>query len=254
MAHPGSRAPAHPAPLVDLGMWSVAALDKALSTTSATVDPGARIDFLSRQFIGIPYEESTLIGSISVPERLVINLRGVACFTYIDYVEAMRLSDSFDGFREQLRRVRYRRGKVAFLTRRHFFSDWLSSRRVRDVTGMIGAAAALKACKTINKNSDGGPYVPGLAPVERHISYIPLAGLQPEMFAAIRTGDYVGIYSESSGLDVSHVGIAIAGDEKVVLRHASSVERKVMDQDLPTYLQGRPGIVIFRPRALSPLR
>jgi hypothetical protein len=67
----------------------------------------------------------------------------------------------------------------------------------------------------------------------------------------MRTGDYVGIYSEIKGLDVSHVGIVIKDGDKIYLRHASSQkkQRKVVDQDFKDYIFKKPGIIVFRPKA-----
>ena len=67
------------------------------------------------------------------------------------------------------------------------------------------------------------------------------------MYGQLRTGDYIGIYSDLSGLDVSHVGIIVKDSLGIKFRHASSVARKVVDQDFATYISGKPGIIIIRP-------
>ena len=100
---------------------------------------GRRIEFLSRQFLGVPYKESTLIGTEHTPEMFTINLDAVDCFTYLDYVEAMRRSNNFATFKETLKIVRYREGKVDYTSRNHFFTDWIESNPfVRDVTADVG--------------------------------------------------------------------------------------------------------------------
>src|ERR1700757_4891399 len=108
--------------LVFLGKWNEKKLDHIIRESSGIQDLGKRIDFLSEQFLNVNYKESTLIGNINTPEVFVINLEGMDCFTYIDYVEAMRLSSSFSQFKENLRRVRYQSGKVTFENRNHFFT------------------------------------------------------------------------------------------------------------------------------------
>ena len=247
--HPTERPP-----ITDFGKWTGSELDRLLKKASSITDPGGRIAFLSQQFIGSPYRESTLIGSVSVRERLVINLREMDCFTYLDYVEAMRLSASYREFVRRLTHVRYRSGDVAYRSRRHFFSDWRSSRRVRDVTALIGGSGTVRLRKTINRKDDGSFYMPRITPVRREIRYVPTAGMTRASYAALATGDYLGIYSDSAGLDVSHVGIAVADKGRTMLRHASSIERKVVDQSLESYLQGKPGLIVFRPRPAHSLR
>jgi hypothetical protein len=66
---------------------------------------------------------------------------------------------------------------------------------------------------------------------------------------SLRTGDYVGIYAEARGLDVSHVGIIVKSDDTAHLRHASSIpsHRRVIDEDFVTYMSGKPGMIVLRP-------
>jgi len=63
-----------------------------------------------------------------------------------------------------------------------------------------------------------------------------------------QTGDYIGIYSDLPGLDVSHVGIVVKDGPNINFRHASSAARKVIDEDFSEYIAGKPGIVVLRPR------
>ena len=79
---------------------------------------------------------------MQTPEVLTINLAGVDCFTLLDYVEAMRLSASFDDFKKNLKKIRYQSGIVDYQHRNHFFTDWIefNSDLVADVTKQIGPA------------------------------------------------------------------------------------------------------------------
>src|SRR4030043_2221250 len=124
-----------------LGKWTKEELDRLLYKSSQIKIVGKRIEFLSRQLIGLDYKESTLTGNINTPEVFVINLEGVDCFTFIDYIEAMRLSRSFSKFKVNLKKVRYKSGKVAFENRNHFFTDWreFNSDFIQDVTKKIGS-------------------------------------------------------------------------------------------------------------------
>jgi hypothetical protein len=230
------------------GKWSRDEIERMIASAATIRDAGERIDFVSRRFLGTPYGESTLIGSADVAEEFVINLEALDCFTYIDCVEAMRLSRSFDGFRRNLREVRYRQGSVSFANRNHFFTDWLGSGRVEEVTRETGRERVETVVKLLNRRADGTLFLPGLPATERKIDYIPATFLDESIKNRICTGDYLGVYAETPGLDVSHVGIAIRTDTGLLFRHASSLRRKVVEQDLGAYMNGKPGLVILRPR------
>ncbi len=223
-----------------------------LARATAMADPADRIDFLSARFLGLPYGASTLIGSPGVPEEFVVNLEAVDCFTYLDYVESMRLSRSFDEFTRTLRRVRYRSGVVAYGSRRHFFTDWIARRKVRDATRLIGREKVVVVLKSLNRKSDGSALLPDLPPVIRKVVFIPPAALDGRALDRLETGDYVGLYATDEGLDVSHVGIFIRRAQCLLLRHASSMERKVIDQDFISYVGNKPGIIVLRPQGYPP--
>lgn len=89
---------------------------------------GRTVDLISREFLGTPYLANRLIGSQSTPEQLVIDFRGLDCFTYIDYVEALSTAHSEGEFVQHLVDIRYVDGKIAFPQRKHFFTDWRSGR------------------------------------------------------------------------------------------------------------------------------
>jgi hypothetical protein len=218
---------------------------------------GIRIGYLSEQFLGTPYQESTLIGDTNTPEVFVINLEAVDCFTFLDYIESMRRSVSFDEFRENLRKVRYRGGEINFQNRNHFFTDWreVNSNFIDDVTGQLGGKKVVAVIKLLNQKDDGTYFLPGIQPRERSITYIPVNMIDDSILSQLRTGDYIGIYSEKEGLDVSHVGIFIKKENKTYLRHASSHKehRKVVDQDFSDYIADKPGILVFRSKKNSSL-
>ena len=231
------------------GRWTEKELDDLILESARIADTGERIVFLSSLVLGTGYKESTLEGSPERPEELVINLAAVDCFTFIDYVEAMRLSRSFTGFIEKLKKVRYRNARVSFEDRNHFFTDWRDSNAefVEDVTGKVGGRHAVRVEKMLNEKEDGGNWVPGIAVVRREIDYIP-SPLPDDVLARLMTGDYAGVYSEAAGLDVSHAGIVLR-DNGLIFRHASSKHRKVVDEDLREYFSNRPGVIVLRPKS-----
>lgn len=235
----------------NLGKWTQEALDILLRESSSINDAGKRIDFLSAKFLGAPYMEATLTGHANTPEVFVINLESVDCFTFIDYIEAMRISGSFSEFKENLRKIRYRSGDVSYENRNHFFTDWreYNSDLIDDITERLGKGKSAQVKKTLNRKNDGTCFIPGISFRERQIVYIPAENVDDTATGNLKTGDYIGIYSEKPGLDVSHIGIAIKDASAVFFRHASTKSMKVIDEDFRKYLSGKPGIIVFRAMA-----
>lgn len=240
---------------IKLGNWTRQSLELLMKEASLLEEAGLKIDYLSEKFIGIPYQESTLVGGESIPEETVINLKAVDCMTFIEYVEALRVSCSFSEFEKNLLDVRYQSGMVAYIRRNHFFSDWRENNpdRIEDVTENIGGADAVTAMKILNLKEDGTKLLAGIASQERSVTYIPSHAISGRIVARMKTGDYTGIFSPRQELDVSHVGIIIKKKDGVHFRHASSAAqaRKVCDDDFMGYLSGKPGIIVLRPKEIS---
>ncbi len=233
---------------INTGRWSEREVDDLIKKSSEIADAGERVAFLSRQFLGTIYKESTLLGGPETKEELVLDLGALDCFTFVDYIEAMRLSGSFAGLAEKLKRVRYRQGTVSFANRNHFFTDWreYNDEFVGDVTKKVGEAHAVKVQKMLNEKEDGTKWISGIPFINREIDYIP-APLPEEVIANFRTGDYAGVYSAAAGLDVSHIGIVVRNNG-LFLRHASSRLMKVVDEDLKGYFSKKPGMIVLRPK------
>lgn len=210
---------------------------------------GERISQISAAFLGTPYEANTLIGSPDTPEALVINLKGVDCFTLLDYVQALSRSHDRASFEANLIRTRYAGGEVSYRNRRHFFSDWFadSPRNADDVTRTL-SPDTVTVVKHLNRQANGDELVPGLGVISRHITYIPAQTITPQVLKQIQTGDYVGVYATPQSLDVTHVGIAVRHDGRLWFRNASSlaVNRKVVDAPFREYMRSKPGIIVLR--------
>ncbi|MBI5683362.1 MAG: DUF1460 domain-containing protein [Deltaproteobacteria bacterium] len=238
-----------------LGKWTVDELDRILQESSKINDAGERIDFLSKMFLGVDYKASTLssqalsrewVGDANTPEIFVVNLEGMDCMTFIEYIEAMRLSDSFSEFIKNLKIVRYKQGKVTFENRNHFFTDWIDLGFVKDLTGKIGGEKAKVIQKRLNMKGDAGYIIHGVPVKEREIRYIPAEDVDNSIFNKLKTGDYAGMYSQEAWLDVSHVGIVIKTGKQIYLRHASSITGKVVDEDFKEYITKKDGFVLLR--------
>ncbi|MBI4698318.1 MAG: DUF1460 domain-containing protein [Nitrospirae bacterium] len=177
------------------GNWTEAKLNHILKEFSGISEAGSRINFISEKFLNTAYRESTLTGDADTPESLVINLEAVDCFTFIDYVEAMRQSGSFHEFIENLEKVRYNSGKAAFENRNHFFTDWreFNSDCVDDITGHVGLKKTRSITKILNLKTDGTCFLKGIQPKERVIKYIASTDVNHSVIEDLKTGDYAGI-------------------------------------------------------------
>lgn len=237
---------------LNLDAYTSKKLDAVLEarTNKSYLDKGQMIDLVSGAFLGTPYRSNMLVGTANVPEQLVIDFRGLDCFAYLDYVEALRRSTSQQDFVRNLVQVRYKGGDVGFSNRKHFFTDWAYGTAypvADDITAQI-SPGAVSVRKRLNERSKGNVYLPGLPVVERSMTYIPSRLVDSQVVSHLRTGDYIGIYTPLPGLDVTHVGFFIMTDKGPVLRNASSRKenRKVMDLPFLDYVSEKPGIVVFR--------
>lgn len=239
-------------PVVRMAGRSDAILEKLLRERNSAAREGhsRQAEAVSREFLGVPYRANTLIGSAEQPEELVVELEGVDCFTYADYVEALKRSDDREQFLDSLIDVRYKDGVVGFKNRRHFFTDWSAATPAiaTDVTAEL-SPNSVAVSKHLNRKDSGGMYLPGLPEVSRQVTFVPSAQVDDTVVAGLRTGDYIGAYADDGGLDVSHVGIFVDTPHGPVIRNASSLRanNKVVDQPLIDYVRTIPGIVVLRP-------
>ncbi|MCG9597617.1 DUF1460 domain-containing protein [Vibrio sp. Isolate25] len=207
-----------------------------------------RIVQTSELFIGVDYETNTLTSINSEKEELVKNFNHVDCFTLLDYVTSLAFSDSFNQFDQNLKLARYLYGNVDFITRRHFFSDWLddSAFHVQDVTRQLDARAVTTVKQINQKTPEGERWIPSVPIKYKDISFIPREFVDDALIRELKSGDLIGIYSHKRGLDVSHTGIFIENGDTPLLRHASSKEGKVVDSPMLEYLGNKPGIIVYR--------
>jgi len=209
-------------------------------------DTGERIEYISSIFKNTPYKANTLVGSPDDKEVLVVNLDGMDCFTFLDYVEALRLSESPDDFIVNLKDVRYFHGEVTYKSRKHFFTDWVSGdhNTVKDITPELPGSIMVE--KFINRRSNNKNWLKNLPHTMRMVTYIPSDKIDKDVIKMLKNGDYVGIYTSKKGLDVTHTGIFIRNEGGEFFRNTSSKVMKVTDYPFDKYLKEIPGIIVFR--------
>ena len=208
--------------------------------------------FFARKFLGIPYVASTLENNTD--EQLVINLRQLDCTTFVENVLTLTLctkngQTTFDDFCNQLRKIRYRNGKVGYPTRLHYFSEWISDNtRMGFVEETQAPNPPFSAVQTLQINFmsthvDKYPmlvrtpsFIIPIAQMESELNgqtcrYIPKVGILNNAACkqAVKDGNILALVTSRQGLDTSHVGFAIWKKDGLHLFHASSLQKKVVE-------------------------
>lgn len=231
--------------------------------------------YYARYFVGKPYVVHTL--EKSDPERLVVNLRELDCTTLIETVGALSMAKSandttFQGYCKALEKMRYFDGKMnGYCSRLHYFTWWicdnLSKSIVEEVSDGIYTVTPLivnnyymslfpQKYKYLKGNSER---VAAIKKLEKRYNghdgnYIAAHHLKKgkKDLGFIKDGDIIAIVTKKKGLDYSHLGFAVWGEDgKLHLLNASSIHKKVVEEPMTLYeyLKKHPtsvGIRVFR--------
>ncbi|HOG17786.1 MAG TPA: DUF1460 domain-containing protein [Syntrophales bacterium] len=229
--------------------------------------PGALVAAAARALLGRPYRAAPL--ERGGAERLVVDFTSFDCVTLVETAVALALTASsprpdFDRFAARLRKIRYRKGRLAgYASRLHYFSDWLADNEAKmilhDRTRGLGGVACRRKIDRMSAHRERYPALKdpaafrSIRAVERRLSARSWYCLEKRQLRraekAIREGDIVAIASGEEGLDVCHVGIAVRHRGRVRLLHASSAAGCVIasDETLYSYLQAkkhRAGVLV----------
>jgi len=234
------------AEIINLGQWNKQNLSSFLQDNN-NKNNNLKIKNITDKFLNTPYKANTMIGSINQKEELVIDLAHLDCFTFIDYVEAMKQSKNFYEFKTNLITLRYQGSKVEYATRNHFLSDWVLYNGFKNITPSL-TDKTKQITKQLNRSKNNTLFLKGIKTKQTTIDYINSTDLTKEIINKLQTGDYIGIYTQIKGLDVTHVGIFINKDGKAYFRHASSKKKflKVVDEPFETYIKNTPGFIVLR--------
>lgn len=226
----------------------------------------------ARFFLDVPYVAATLEKD---PEQLVVNLHELDCMTLVETTTAlvMTLRDtvpSYEGFKNHLQSNRYRNGQIQDYTDRlHYTSDWIYENQkrgvVKDVTREIGGVPHVFNLSYMSAHADSYPAlknnperVARIAAKEKEIASRNCYGFIDQnqidsLASGIQAGDIVGFISTVNGLDIAHVGIVDWINDKLTFIHASSTEKKVIQNSEPMSdyvksIKRNSGVVIIRPQ------
>jgi hypothetical protein len=224
---------------------------------------------IGKWFLDTPYEAKTL--ELPGDERLVINLTGLDCTTYLETVVTLarlarlRLS-AFEEYAKELEHLRYRDGKQQdYPSRLHYFSDWIYENEQKgiltDITKQIGGESYPNSPSFMSSHPElywqleKKDYLSRLKAIEltikgRNSFYIPQEEVE-RLEAGIRSGDLIAITIDMDDLDIAHVGVAVKQNGRIHLMHASSSAMKVVISSVPLsdYLKDhtkQTGIMVCR--------
>ena len=218
---------------------------------------------VAKHFLGTPYVAGTL--EIE-PERLTINTRETDCILFVEMCLAMSLTakdaePTFEKYVDNLRRLRYRNGKVdGYASRLHYTSEWIIQGETRgifhEVSRQCGGSVLDQKFNFMSNHpasykqlKDNPENVKKIRAFEQNLEtwdywYIPKADL-PKCIKNIKTGDIIGFNSSTPGLDIAHVAIAYwRKDGKLGFIHASMGKMKVVvdEKTINDYANDSKGI------------
>src|SRR5712692_8513496 len=80
-------------------------VEKLIRAAKDERSAAGRIDVLSRQFLGCPYQSDPLIGSAEIAEVFTASLERFDCVTYLETIVALAGASDVDDFADLLRRI-----------------------------------------------------------------------------------------------------------------------------------------------------
>jgi hypothetical protein len=235
---------------------------------------------VGEQALGTPYEAFTLEaylragGSPSRTEPLTLSLTRFDCVTLVESCLALarlaRADDapSWAAYAGEMERLRYRGGERAgYLSRLHYFSEWIAdnARRggMRDIGRELGGVADDRPLRFMSTHRESYPALAdpavfaALQEHERALDgrtrwVVPTARI-PEVSDRIRTGDVLAFATSIEGLDVTHSALAYhdaAGVLRVLHAPLSGGVVEVTGGTLEQYVRAirrSTGILVARP-------
>jgi hypothetical protein len=203
-----------------------------------------RMEVLSRQLLGYPYQPDPLIGSPETAEVFTASLEGFDCVTYLETIVALARASNADDFADLLRRIRYDHGRVQWRRRNHYMTDWIRNNLREGILRRV----SIRAFPTISKLRMLN-VVRGLPARRAQMRWIPkpaLTRLEPHL----ETGDLIFFVSTRKNLDVFHTGIIVRAGQKLLMRHASRSQAMVVEQELREFCKANrmAGVMVARVR------
>jgi hypothetical protein len=247
----------------------------------AEVPLGRAVDRAAGLAIGTPYVPYTLEaylragGSPRDREPLTLSLSRFDCVTLVESSLALARAARRPGepdwaaFAREVERVRYRGGtREGYLSRLHYFSEWLDDNERRGLVRVLGRELGgepdARPLRFMSTHPDAYPALrdaavrAGVAAMEKRLDGHPRWVIPTARIAAvqdrIQTGDVLAFATAIDGLDVTHSALAHRGADGVLhVLHAplSGGEVEITGTTLPEYvarIRRSTGVLVARPR------
>ncbi len=234
---------------------------------------GERMKHIGLELLDTPYVGWTLERD---PDREFpfCTLEGLDCVTFFESTFNLarilpRKDPKPEDLVEAIRQTRYRGSKVdGYLSRLHYTSEWMADNVrkgfVTDLTKSLpGNEPFDKPIDFMTRHREvyvqlkkHPELMPAIGEMERRVTSMPKRYIPKERIAGIedrlRSGDIVGITTDTPGMDCSHTGLIMVLEGRARFVHASSVDMKVIiGPTISEYVAGRKGatgVMFVRPR------
>lgn len=219
---------------------------------------------------GTPYVAGTLE---TEPEQLQVNIGQTDCILFVESCLALAQTaksrdTSYIHFCNQIQNLRYRNGKInGYPSRLHYTSEWILQGEkngfLKEVSKEIAETPLNQTFSFMSSHTDRYKQLSGNPEnaevikqaeqaLNQHLYYYIPKEKVPQYTKQIQPGDIIGFCTSVSGLDLSHVGIAIIDRGQLTFIHASMSAKKVIiePQSLVSYInsiKSNIGIRIIRP-------
>ncbi|MDR0518300.1 MAG: D-alanyl-D-alanine carboxypeptidase/D-alanyl-D-alanine-endopeptidase [Fibromonadaceae bacterium] len=221
-----------------------------------------RINYFSNKLKGKPY----FLGPMGEGKSIYpsykprVHFKEMDCVTYMELALALAYSKNYDDFFKVLQGIRYKNGTIDYNMRNHFLvADWIENNLLLSAknfeTSNAGEAWDNADYELFEKEIDKKKFFNDSTIVNPKISIPFLPKDRAIIFAdtvkfAKDTIFGVAILSDIPGLDAAHTGFAVASHGKLILRHASQLKGRTIDQPLSEFLKTTkiktPGVAFFK--------
>ena len=213
-----------------------------------------RLFYFSEHFKETPYLlGGTGEGFFTMPETApVFRFDSVDCVTFLENVLSLAKAKNENSIFQTLVNVRYLNNEISYQTRKHYFiADWILKGNTAKLIQTKEDTLIQKKIPKLKFFANKG--IKGIPDEQITFPYLPkekaLAFSKKTWDANSEIRGIAFVFS-GAAVEVFHTGFLILKQgEKPMLRHASQIEKKVVDIPLETYLETSkkkiPGIVQF---------
>jgi hypothetical protein len=236
-------------PVAEMSPAELTALIQQLQTVP---DEGERVVKASEAFLGTPYKLGCLGEGKGRDPDPIVRYDQVDCVTFVEEVLALTRATSAQNATDVLQQIRYRGNDISYEDRNHYMeATWVPANTrkgfVRDITAEIAGADTVYDTRTVtldmwHQRTVGRELE--LPDDKAPVGTFKMALLPPDKVAAhaeqIPAGTIMMVAHRSGPEDpnrISHLGLVIHTDHGPMVRHASSLQHKVVDEPLVGFAQ-----------------